>query len=71
MLISGANYHLKEVGYDKLRSEYQDKTLEGLNIQSTTGVTVVGVKDNVKGLINTPCCASCSSMVCWHILPVQ
>ncbi len=52
--VSSTSYHLEEVGYDHLQPEYQDKTLEELNITKTTGVTVIGVKDNIKGLIPGP-----------------
>ncbi|UXP32260.1 potassium channel protein [Reichenbachiella agarivorans] len=52
--VSGTNYHLEEVAYDQLKSQYQDKTLRELNIPATTGVIVLGVKDNVKGLIPSP-----------------
>jgi len=52
--VSGANYHLEEVGYGVIKPEYQDKTLAELNIHNRTGVTVVGVKDNIKGLIPSP-----------------
>jgi voltage-gated potassium channel len=52
--VSGMSYHLEEVGYDQLKQEYRDKTLRELNISATTGVIVVGVKDNVKGLIPGP-----------------
>lgn len=52
--VSGTSYHLEEVGYDVLKPEYQDKTLKELNIPTKTGVTVIGVKDNIKGLIPGP-----------------
>ncbi len=51
---SGTSYHLEEVGYDDLKQEYKDKTLRELNIAAKTGVTVLGVKDNIKGLIPAP-----------------
>ena len=52
--VSGENYKLEEVGYDELKPEYQDKTLHELNIPAATGVIVIGVKDNIKGLIPGP-----------------
>ncbi len=52
--VSGTSYHLEEVGYDNLKHEYQDKTLRELNISAKTGVIVLGVKDNIKGLIPGP-----------------
>jgi len=52
--VSGTSYHLEEVGYDILKQEYKDKTLKDLNIPSKTGVTVIGVKDNIKGIIPGP-----------------
>lgn len=52
--VSGASYHLEEVGYEKLRPEYKDKTLSELNIPATTGVIVLGVKDSFKGIIPGP-----------------
>ncbi|XOV91761.1 MAG: potassium channel family protein [Bacteroidota bacterium] len=52
--VSSTSYHLEEVGYDHLKSDYKDKTLEELNVTKTTGVTVIGVKDNIKGLIPGP-----------------
>ena len=52
--VSSTSYHLEEVGYDHLKAEFKDKTLEELNITKSTGVTVIGVKDNIKGLIPGP-----------------
>ncbi|MFT6866333.1 MAG: voltage-gated potassium channel [Cyclobacteriaceae bacterium] len=52
--VSGTSYHLEEVGYKNLKHEYQDKTLMELNISAKTGVIVLGVKDNIKGLIPVP-----------------
>ncbi|PIB37527.1 hypothetical protein BFP72_11555 [Reichenbachiella sp. 5M10] len=52
--VSGTSYHLEEVGYTQLKANYRDKTLRELNIPSTTGVIVLGVKDNIKGLIPGP-----------------
>lgn len=48
------SYHLEEVGYENLKPYYKNKTLRELNIQSNTGVIVLGVKDNIKGLIPSP-----------------
>lgn len=52
--VSGASYHLEEVGYENLKEEYKDKTLAELNIPASTGVIVLGVKDEIKGLIPGP-----------------
>lgn len=52
--MSGTSYHLEEVGYEQLKPEYRDKTLRELNIPATTGAIVVGVKDNIRGLIPGP-----------------
>ena len=52
--VSGENYKLEEVGYDDLKSEFKDKTLRELNIPAATGVIVIGVKDNIKGLLPGP-----------------
>jgi voltage-gated potassium channel len=42
------------VGYKNLKHQYKDKTLKELNISANTGVIVLGVKDNLKGLIPGP-----------------
>lgn len=52
--VSGTSYHLEEVGYENLKPEFKDKTLKELNIPTVSGVTVLGVKDNVKGIIPGP-----------------
>lgn len=52
--VSGASYHLEEVSYENLKEEYRDKTLAQLNIPASTGVIVLGVKDEIKGLIPGP-----------------
>lgn len=52
--VSETKYHLEEVGFDQLKNIYQDKTLKELDINRRSGVTVVGVKDNEKGLIPSP-----------------
>jgi voltage-gated potassium channel len=52
--VSGTSYHLEEVGYKNLKHQYKDKTLKELNISANTGVIVLGVKDNLKGLIPGP-----------------
>jgi len=51
---SGQHYHLEQVRYADLKSDYQDKTLKEMQIQEKTGGTVIGVKDNSKGLIPSP-----------------
>jgi voltage-gated potassium channel len=52
--VSGTSYHLEEVSYDDLKPEFKDKTLKELNVSDITGATVLGVKDNEKGLIPSP-----------------
>lgn len=50
----GSAYRLEAVHFDHLRPRYKDKTLKQLNIPEETGCTVIGVKDNIKGLIPSP-----------------
>lgn len=52
--VSGTSYHLEEVSYERLKAEYRDRTLKELNIPAKTGVVVLGVKDNLKGIIPAP-----------------
>ena len=47
-------YHLKTLGYQELKPSFQNKSLRALNISEITGCTVVGVKDDIKGLIPSP-----------------
>ncbi|MFY0605990.1 MAG: potassium channel protein [Cyclobacteriaceae bacterium] len=51
---SETSYHLEEISYVQLKPEFRDKTLMQLNIPGTTGVIVLGVKDNIKGIIPGP-----------------
>ncbi|MFT4566520.1 MAG: voltage-gated potassium channel [Saprospiraceae bacterium] len=51
---SGEHYYLEQLLYQDLKPIYQDKTLKELDIHSKTGGTVIGVKDNTKGLIPSP-----------------
>jgi len=51
---SGKHYYMEQVRYEDLKPIYQNKTLRELQIQKTTGGTVIGVKDNIKGLIPSP-----------------
>ncbi len=51
---SGQNYHLEEFGYEQLKEKHRNKTLKELEIKKHCGVTVVGVKDNMKGIIPSP-----------------
>lgn len=51
---SGQHYHLEQLHYEDLKPVYQDKTLKELQIHDTTGGTVIGVKDDIKGLIPSP-----------------
>lgn len=56
-LVSGRSrkhYHLESLAYDELKPEFKDKTLKELNIHEHTGGTVIGVKDDIKGLIPSP-----------------
>lgn len=50
----GNNYRLEAIHFDNLKSQFRDKTLRQLNIPEKTGCTVIGVKDNIKGLIPSP-----------------
>ena len=50
----GQRYHLEQLRYEDLKSAYKDKTLKELQIHGKTGGTVIGFKDNVKGLIPNP-----------------
>lgn len=50
----GQHYHLEQLHYEDLKPEYQDKTLKELEIHDKTGGTVIGVKDDIKGLIPSP-----------------
>ena len=51
---SGQHYHLEQLRYEDLKPVYQNKTLKELQIHKKTGGTVIGVKDNIKGLIPSP-----------------
>ena len=48
------HYHLEQMRYIDLKSDYKNKTLKEMQIQDKTGGTVIGVKDNKKGLIPSP-----------------
>ena len=50
----GQHYHLEQLRYEDLKADYKDKTLKELDIKGKTGGTVIGVKDNLKGLIPSP-----------------
>lgn len=52
--VSETKYYLEEVSFQDLKQSYRDKTLAELDINRKSGVTVVGVKDDVKGLIPSP-----------------
>ena len=45
---------LEEVGYDRLKSEYKDRSVRDLNIRDNTGVTVIAFKDDIQGFIFNP-----------------
>ena len=51
---SGQRYHLEQVRHEDLKPIHQNKTLKDLEINKVTGGTVIGVKDDVKGLIPSP-----------------
>ncbi|MEM6967546.1 MAG: NAD-binding protein [Bacteroidota bacterium] len=48
------HYQMEAIRYENLKPKYKDKTLRDLNIHEATGCTVVGVKDDIKGLIPSP-----------------
>jgi voltage-gated potassium channel len=53
----GANnerYMMETIRYDELKSNFQDKTLGDLEIFKKTGSIVIGVKDDIKGIIPNP-----------------
>ena len=52
--VSSLEYDLEEIRYDELKDEYKNKTLKQLNILQTTGAVVIGVKDDMKGIIPAP-----------------
>ncbi|MDW3193390.1 MAG: potassium channel family protein [Cytophagales bacterium] len=52
--VSETKYYLEEVSFQNLKPAYRDKTLAELDIDRKVGVTVVGVKDDLKGLIPSP-----------------
>ncbi len=51
---SGQHYHLEQLRFEDLKSIFQNKTLKELQIHKKTGGTVIGVKDDLKGLIPSP-----------------
>jgi len=52
--VSGLDYHMEENGYESLKDDFKDKTLEDLDITKKTGAVVIGIKDDVKGMIPAP-----------------
>ena len=52
--VSETKYYLEEVSFHDLKPVYRDKTLAELDIDHRVGVTVVGLKDDKKGLIPSP-----------------
>ena len=56
--VSGMDYHLEEIDYENLKEEYKDKTLEELDIIKKSGVVVIGIKDDIKGIIPAPSSAT-------------
>ncbi|WP_420316270.1 potassium channel family protein [Ekhidna sp.] len=51
---SGLDYHLEEIDYEELKPEFKDKTLIELDIIKQTGAVVLGIKDDIKGIIPAP-----------------
>lgn len=50
----GEGYHLEEVGYHNLKPQFRDKSLKELNVRELTGNTIIGMKDDKKGIIPGP-----------------
>jgi voltage-gated potassium channel len=51
---TGLHYHLEQLRYEDLKPIFQNKSLKELRIHEITGGTVIGIKDNIKGLIPSP-----------------
>ena len=51
---SGQHYHLEQLRFEDLKPIFQNMTLKELQIHKKTGGTVIGVKDDIKGLIPSP-----------------
>ena len=47
-------YIMETIRYEELKKNYQDKTLGDLEIFKKTGCIVIGVKDDIKGIIPNP-----------------
>jgi voltage-gated potassium channel len=45
---------LEEVSHDKLKLEYQNKSLRELDVRNKTGATIIAFKDEVEGFIFNP-----------------
>ncbi|WP_246203043.1 potassium channel family protein [Fulvivirga lutimaris] len=45
---------LEEVSHDKLKAEYQNKSLRELDVRNKTGATIIAFKDEVEGFIFNP-----------------
>ena len=52
--MGNSDLKLEEYGYELLKSQYQNRTLEELSIKQQTGATVIGVKDNRRGFLFGP-----------------
>lgn len=52
--VSGENYRMEEVHYLQLKEAFKDKMLKDLKVRENTGATIIGMKDNVKGLMPSP-----------------
>lgn len=49
-----SDYSLEEIPYDKLKPEYQEKSIHELDFRKRTGVSIVGMKDPKEGIIFSP-----------------
>jgi len=48
------HFHLEQLHYEDMKPAYRDCSIEELDIHEKTGGTVIGVKNNVNGLIPSP-----------------
>ncbi len=49
-----ARFHLESIHYDQLKPKYRDKSLRQMKLRTSTGCNVIGVKDDIKGIIPSP-----------------
>jgi voltage-gated potassium channel len=52
--VSGEDYRMEEVHFTQLKDIYKDKALKDLKVRENTGATIIGMKDNIKGLMPSP-----------------